>query len=158
MTSGHAADFLSGGGEMGRRVRAFDWARHPLGPPEDWPQALRTVVRLMLSTGHPTLIFWGPEYYCLYNDAFAQSLGPEKHPAMLGAEGRPMWQDVWPTVGAGLERVLAGQGAIYRENQLVPTIVTASSTRSIGRIATARSTMRARSAGCWYCAPRRRVA
>lgn len=120
MTSGHAADFLSGGGEMGRRVRAFDWARHPLGPPEDWPQALRTVVRLMLSTGHPALIFWGPEYYCLYNDAFAQSLGPEKHPAMLGAEGRPMWQEVWPTVGAGLERVLAGQGAIYRENQLVP--------------------------------------
>lgn len=120
MTSGHAVEFLSGGGEMGQRIRAFDWGRHPLGSPEGWPQALRTVVRLMLTTGHPTLIFWGPEFYCLYNDAFAHSLGPEKHPAMLGAEGRPMWREVWPVVGAELERVMAGQGASYHENQLVP--------------------------------------
>src|SRR4051812_8178729 len=120
MTTGVSADFLGGGGEMGARIRAFDWAAHPLGVPEAWPQALRTAVRLMLGTGHPVLIFWGPGFHCLYNDAFAQSLGPEKHPAMLGAEGRPMWEEVWPVVGAELERVMAGEGASYRENQLVP--------------------------------------
>ena len=120
MTTASGADFLNGGGEMGRRIRAFDWARHPLGAPETWPQALRTVVRLMLSTGHPTLIFWGRAFHCLYNDAFAQSLGPERHPAMLGAEGRPIWAEAWPLVGAEIERVMAGEGASYRENQLVP--------------------------------------
>ena len=26
---------------MGERIRQFDWARHPLGPPEGWPEALR---------------------------------------------------------------------------------------------------------------------
>ena len=25
--------FLAGGGEMGERIRAFDWSRTPLGPP-----------------------------------------------------------------------------------------------------------------------------
>ncbi|AQR73680.1 PAS domain-containing protein [Sphingomonas sp. LM7] len=120
MTSGHAAEFLSGGGEMGRRIRAYDWSRHPLGDPETWPQGLRTVVRLMLTTRHPTLIFWGRDFHCLYNDSFAQSLGPEKHPAMLGAQGRPMWQEVWPVVGAELERVFAGKGSSYQADQLVP--------------------------------------
>ena len=40
--------FLSDGGEMGRRIRAYDWANHPLGESDAWPQALRTVVGLML--------------------------------------------------------------------------------------------------------------
>ncbi len=30
-------DFLAGGGEMGERIRAFDWAGTPLGRPEAWP-------------------------------------------------------------------------------------------------------------------------
>ena len=43
-------DFLNGGGEMGARMRAFDWAATPLGPPSEWPQSLKTVVRLMLDS------------------------------------------------------------------------------------------------------------
>ena len=37
-------DFLNGGGEMGARMRAFDWASTPLGAPSGWPQSLKTVV------------------------------------------------------------------------------------------------------------------
>jgi hypothetical protein len=29
-----------GGGEMGERMRAYDWARSPLGPVARWPRAL----------------------------------------------------------------------------------------------------------------------
>jgi hypothetical protein len=39
------SDFLAGGGEMGRLMRAKRWADTPLGPPETWPQSLKTVVR-----------------------------------------------------------------------------------------------------------------
>ncbi len=53
--------FLAGGGEMGALVRAHNWAATPLGPPESWPQSLRTTVRLMLNTRHPMFIWWGPE-------------------------------------------------------------------------------------------------
>jgi len=50
--------FLEEGGEMGALIRAHDWAQSSIGAPPDWPQPLRTVVRLMLNTGHPILIFW----------------------------------------------------------------------------------------------------
>src|SRR5581483_7411746 len=35
-------DFLAGGGEMGERIRNFDWSTHPLGKPDLWPQSLKT--------------------------------------------------------------------------------------------------------------------
>ena len=79
---------------MGRRMRAYAWHSHALGPPAAWPQALKTAVRLMLTTQHPVFIWWGPQLYCFYNDAYAQSVGPEKHPRMLGAPGRDMWAEI----------------------------------------------------------------
>jgi CheY-like chemotaxis protein len=36
--------FLSGGGEMGARMRALDWGKTPLGSPERWPQSLKTTL------------------------------------------------------------------------------------------------------------------
>ncbi len=120
MSVGKELDFLRDGGDMGARIRAHDWTRHELGDPTHWPQGLKTSLRLMLTTGHPVLIFWGRKLFCFYNDSFAQSLGPEKHPSMLGAPGREYWAEVWPVVGAQLERVLAGDGAVWHEDQLVP--------------------------------------
>ena len=40
-------------GEMARRVREFDWAKTPLGPPESWSPALRWSVGLVLASGYP---------------------------------------------------------------------------------------------------------
>ena len=115
-------DFLAGGGSMGERIRAFPWEKTPLGAPGTWPQALRTTVRILLTTGHPTMIMWGPDLICLYNDAFSQSLGPEKHPSILGAPGRHAWAEVWPVVGAQIEQVVRGEGAVWHENVCVPII------------------------------------
>ena len=54
-------DFLLGGGEMGALMRSYDWMKTPLGTPEEWPQSLKTAVRLLLTTQHPMFIWWGPE-------------------------------------------------------------------------------------------------
>jgi len=51
-------DFLSGGGELGALMRSLDWAKTQLGPPQQWPQALRLAVRLIFNCGHPMYI-WG---------------------------------------------------------------------------------------------------
>ena len=115
-------EFLADGGEMGERIRAHRWAETTLGDPRSWPQALRTTVRILLSTGHPTMIMWGPELTCLYNDPFARSLGPEKHPAILGAPARLAWDEVWPVVGGQIEQVVRGEGAVWHENVCVPII------------------------------------
>jgi PAS domain S-box-containing protein len=113
-------DFLGGGGQMGELIRAYPWASSPLGPVEKWPQPLRTALRILLTTNHPIFVFWGPLHVCFYNDAYRQSLGPEKHPSMLGAHGRDAWDEIWPIIGPQVELVMAGRGATWHVDHLVP--------------------------------------
>jgi signal transduction histidine kinase/CheY-like chemotaxis protein len=115
-------EFLAGGGEMGERIRAFPWSQTPLGVPQNWPQGLRTALRVLLTTQHPVFIFWGAEHTCFYNDAYRRSIGPEKHPAMLGAAGRAWWGEIWSFIGPQIEQVLRGEAATWHENQLIPII------------------------------------
>jgi PAS domain S-box-containing protein len=114
--------FLAGPGEMAKRTRCFDWDVTSLGPPDGWRPTLKAMVRMMLTTQHPTFIFWGPEHICLYNDAYLASLGPEKHPAILGAPARSAWSEVWPVIGPQIKLVLRGEGATWHKNQLVPIV------------------------------------
>jgi PAS domain S-box-containing protein len=115
-----SADFLAGGGEMGALTRAHDWSATPLGKPESWPQSLRTAVRILLNTNHPMFIWWGPELIQFYNDAYRQTMGPERHPSALGQRGRECWEEIWPIIGPQIEQVMSGGGATWHENQLVP--------------------------------------
>ena len=113
-------DFLSGGGEMGALMRAHDWSATPLGPPEAWPRALKTAVRLILNTGHPMYIWWGPDLLCFYNDAYCRTLGPERHPGSLGQPGREVWAEIWHLIGHQVDFVMAGRGSTWDENRPVP--------------------------------------
>ncbi|MCF8503757.1 MAG: PAS domain-containing protein [Caulobacter sp.] len=113
-------DFLRGGGEMGDIIRAHDWAASPLGPPRTWPAALKMAVRLVLSTGHPMFLWWGPDLIQFYNDAYRRSIGPERHPAAIGQRGRDCWEEIWPIIGPQIEQVMAGGEPTWNENALVP--------------------------------------
>ncbi|WP_063996754.1 sensor histidine kinase [Bradyrhizobium sp.] len=112
--------FLSGGGEMGSLTREFDWSKTSLGSPEVWPQSLRVTVRLVLTSRHPMFIWWGPELIQFYNDAYRETMGPERHPSALGARGRECWEEIWDIIGPQVEYVMAGNGATWHEDQLVP--------------------------------------
>jgi PAS domain S-box-containing protein len=113
---------FSGGGEMGARMRAFDWDRSPLGPPQRWAAALQTTLGILLSSQHPMFIFWGPEHRCFYNDAYAMSIGPEKHALMLGAKGSECWSETWHVIGPQIDFVMSGRGSTWHENQLIPLV------------------------------------
>jgi PAS domain S-box-containing protein len=115
-----SADFLAGGGEMGALTRAYDWWASPLGPPGTWPQSLRTALRILLNTNHPMFIWWGEELIQFYNDAYRQTMGPERHPSALGQRGRECWAEIWHIIGPQIEQVMSGGGATWHENQLVP--------------------------------------
>jgi signal transduction histidine kinase/CheY-like chemotaxis protein len=105
---------------MGALMRAFDWKQTALGDPAHWPQPLRTAIRLILNTRHPMYVWWGPDLLCFYNDAFSQSIGPERHPGSLGQPGRAVWEETWDTIGPQIEHVMTGGGATWQENALVP--------------------------------------
>lgn len=115
-----ALAFLAGGGEMGSRIRAFDWAATPVGPVDCWPAALRHTLPILLSTNHPVVLFWGAHNVCFYNDAYSNSLGPEQHPAMPGTPMRQAWPEIWHVVEPEIEHVMSGRGATWHENQRVP--------------------------------------
>ena len=115
-----SADFLAGGGEMGALTRTYDWSASPLGPPESWPQSLRTAIRILLNTNHPMFIWWGEELIQFYNDAYCKTMGPERHPSALGQRGQECWAEIWDVVGPQIEQVMRGGGATWHENQLIP--------------------------------------
>jgi PAS domain-containing protein len=100
--------FLDGGGEMGERIRAFDWGMTPLGPPEHWPQALKTLVNLLLASKQPMFLGWGPERTWLYNDAFTPILG-RKHPFALGQPSMEVWAEARDVLEPMFDRVFAGE-------------------------------------------------
>lgn len=90
-----SVDFLNSGGEMGERIRSFDWSRTSLGPVSTWPQSLRTAVSLILNSQHPMWIGWGREVIFLYNDAYIQVLSLAKHPWALGRPAKEVWAEIW---------------------------------------------------------------
>jgi len=95
---------LAGGGELGERMRALDWAATPLGPVESWPQSLRSVVSMLLPSKAQIILFWGPEFVVLYNDPYRPVFGA-KHPHALGLPGREAWSEIWDNI---LHDLLAG--------------------------------------------------
>jgi signal transduction histidine kinase/DNA-binding NarL/FixJ family response regulator len=103
--SGRAFDFMAGGGELGRLVRAHDWSKTPLGRPQQWPQNLQTAVSTCLHCSFPIVTWWGRDLILIYNDAYC-SIVANKHPRALGHRGEDCWREVWPLVGPMLERVL----------------------------------------------------
>jgi PAS domain S-box-containing protein len=107
-----------GGGEMGARMRAFDWAATPLGPVSTWPRELRTTVGMVLANPFPMNLLWGPDLIQFYNDAYIPLMGG-KHPANLGVACRVTWAEIWPQVGERFTSVLAtGVATTHQKTQL----------------------------------------
>ncbi|RPD45737.1 sensor histidine kinase [Hymenobacter sediminis] len=111
------AQLFPGGGEMGERIRQFEWSATSLGPVHSWPQSLRTAVRIMLGSRFPMMVHWGPELVHFYNDGYAAIL-QAKHPGALGQPAEPWWREMWPFLLDIFTSVLAGH-TTYFENGLV---------------------------------------
>jgi signal transduction histidine kinase/CheY-like chemotaxis protein len=111
-------DFLAGGGEMAALIRSFDWTSTRFGPPQDWPQSLKTAVRIMLTSRQPIWIGWGRELTYLYNDPYKSIIGG-KHPWALGQPTTVVWREIWDDIGPMLATAMTGVEGTYVEEQLL---------------------------------------
>ncbi|WP_374945008.1 PAS domain-containing protein [Sphingomonas sp.] len=102
------AAFLDGGGAAGALMRAHDWQTTPLGPPEGWPQPLKTLVGVMLAADQPMFVAWGPEHILLYNDRYAPMLA-DRHPRALGRSFFDVWHEVREALTPLVDQVFAGE-------------------------------------------------
>lgn len=69
---------IASNGEIGPLLAGID-AASPLGPMEEWSQALLATIDLMLSSRAEIVLFWGDQFCALYNEAYAPTW-----PAPLG--------------------------------------------------------------------------
>ncbi len=107
-----------GGGEMGARLRARDWAATPLGPVSGWPPSLTTAVRIMLGSRFAMWMAWGPELTFFCNDAYKPTLGVKEAWA-LGARSDVVWAEIWPDIGPRIAQVLSTGQATWDEDLLL---------------------------------------
>jgi PAS domain S-box-containing protein len=103
---------------MGALMRAHDWSSSPLGKPERWPQSLRSVVSLMLTSKFPMFIAWGPELAFLYNDGYRPIFGA-KHPHAVGLPFREVWAEIWTDIEPLVTKALAGEATYHEDLHLV---------------------------------------
>jgi len=104
---------------MGKLIREFDWSATPLGIPENWPTALKTSLRLCLDSLFPMVLWIGPEFRLVYNDAWRPTLGTTKHPHALGQPANKVWPEIWETIGPMLNNVLKTGEPTWENNQLL---------------------------------------
>ncbi|MBC1219924.1 response regulator [Nostoc sp. UCD121] len=119
-TSASNADvnFLIGGGEMGARMREWDWSKSSLGPTQQWPQSLKTAVRIMLTCRQPMFVWWGEELINLYNDPYKNIIGG-KHPEALGQPACCVWREIWDQIGPRAESAMLKNEGTYDEALLL---------------------------------------
>jgi PAS domain S-box-containing protein len=107
-----------GRGALADLMRDFDWAGTPIGPPERWPQSLKTAVRIMLTSQQPIWIGWGEELIYLYNDPYKSIIGG-KHPRALGRPASVVWSEIWDDIAPLLAKAMGGDEGTYVEAQLL---------------------------------------
>ncbi len=103
---------------MGRRIREFDWNATALGSPRDWPQSLKTCIRIMLSSKQPIWIGWGQTLLKFYNDAYIDIVRG-KHPHALGEPASVVWKDIWKDIEPLLSRAMERDEGTYVESRLL---------------------------------------
>jgi CheY-like chemotaxis protein len=60
---------------------AFDWQSSDLGDSAGWPHTLRVALDITLGAPWPLLLLWGARRIPVYNQAYAELIGPQHAPA-----------------------------------------------------------------------------
>jgi len=103
---------------MGARMRALDWSQTGVGAPANWPNSLRTLVRVLLTSRFAMWMAWGEELTFFCNDAYLPTTGV-KRDWVLGARSDTVWAEIWPDIGPRIQHVLATGEATWDEALLL---------------------------------------
>ena len=104
-----------GESDLAQRMRALDWSKTPLGPLRSWSRTLRMMVSFLLANRFPLLLWWGPDYIQLYNDAYRPVPGA-KHPQSVGQPARECWAEIWHVIGPLIDTPFHGGPATWMDD------------------------------------------
>jgi hypothetical protein len=73
------------------------------------------MVSFLLANRFPLLLWWGPEYISIYNDAYRPILGA-KHPWALGKPVRECWSEIWDVLQPLIDAPFAGGPSTWMDD------------------------------------------
>src|ERR1700757_1006706 len=100
---------------MGELIRTALWSDTALGDRSTWSPALRMMVNFLLANRFPQLLWWGTQFYSIYNDAYIPILG-EKHPWALARPVSEVWKEIWHVLKPLIETPFHGGPATWMED------------------------------------------
>jgi signal transduction histidine kinase len=110
------ADDVPGPGNRTGAV-ILEWPHPTSGLAATGPQSLRAAVNVMLASGFPMLIMWGPEGTQLYNDACRSVLGATRPQAGVGQHSSPCWVEICGTLLEPMfQQVMSGGKEVWIED------------------------------------------
>jgi PAS domain-containing protein len=101
----------------GREIASRDWSGTSLGPTEDWPQSLVTLLAVGLACPTPMFLGWGPDLTSFFNDATVAILG-NRAPGGIGRPARELLSNLWHRTGPLIDAALGGESRIAVDMQL----------------------------------------
>ena len=115
-----AFSFLKGGGEMGKILLLQNWDATPLGNPVLWPQSLKNSLNIVLNSSFPSLLLWGSEYQCFYNDSYKKAwIDADACPLTFGQCGSSLFSYSLPISKKIVDEILSGKKITGSEDLLV---------------------------------------
>jgi signal transduction histidine kinase/DNA-binding response OmpR family regulator len=118
MDSIPSAQETGAAGELGRLIREKDWSKTPIGPMDRWSPTLQTIVNFLIFNRFPILLWWGPDYVSIYNDAYRPILGT-KHPDALGLPFRDVWPEIKEVLTPLIDAPFQGGPATWMDDILL---------------------------------------
>ncbi|KAK8861422.1 hypothetical protein IAR55_002241 [Kwoniella newhampshirensis] len=100
--------------EFWKLVEEYDWSATPLGPREDWKDAIDPVLSITFESRSADSVWLGPEFNLIYNKKYTQLVD---HPACFGKPAKQVWSGVWSQVEPIANLAMAGTPT-YREKEL----------------------------------------
>jgi len=73
------------------------------------------MVSFLLANRFPLLLWWGPEYISIYNDAYRPILGG-KHPWALGKPVKECWSEIWNVLQPLIDAPFTGGPSTWMED------------------------------------------
>lgn len=93
MTGSYKGDSEQALDEAAVLLHETNWQDTALGPREDWPTALKTLIDVISGSGQPMFVVWGEARTLIYNDPYAEILA-NKHPEAFGADFLEVWHEI----------------------------------------------------------------
>lgn len=112
--------FIKGGGEMGNVFKTLSWKETSLGDPREWHHSLKATLNILFNSNFPSLLFWGGERICFFNNSYRNLLNEEIHPiSLFGKTSKKEVSNNFPVSQKIIDDILSGLELTKAEDRKV---------------------------------------